>query len=326
MRRMRMKTIRTWLNALAIVFVLIPAWRAAAVDVPLRQWQASLSWSSGPRADQASPGIAPLALPSASAQLVAITPCRIIDTRPGYPAAYAPGTKLQVGVTVTFDMNSAPAPCNTIPSNAVAYSLNVVAVGPGAAGFLSVFPGATPPNPLTSLLNFAAGDVVANASVVPGDDNGLVGFLSAATTDLLVDINGYYAPAAAGGIGSSVIGGGSGANVSVSGPTYLPAFGFTTALTSSEVEMPLPVAGTLSNVRFRLSQLGYPASSFTFTVGKNGSFAGNPSCQILNVAQECTVTTGTTSLAFLAGDRISIQCTPGGGALSLKVSWSATFQ
>src|SRR5512140_630588 len=199
MRRMRMKTIRTWLNALAIVFVLIPAWRAAAVDVPLRQWQASLSWSSGPTPDQASPGIAPLALPSAPAQLVAITPCRIIDTRPGYPAAYAPGTKLQVGVTVTFDMNSAPAPCNTVPSNAVAYSLNVVAVGPNAAGFLSVFPGATLPTPLTSLLNFAAGDVVANASVVPGDDNGLVGFLSAATTDLVVDINGYYAPSSTAG-------------------------------------------------------------------------------------------------------------------------------
>ena len=204
-----MKTIRTLLSALAIVLVAIPATRAAAVDVPLRQWQAPLSWSSVPRPDHAaaframesmSSGMEPLALPSAPAQFVAINPCRMIDTRPGQPAAYAPGTKLQAGVTVTFDMNSAPTPCNTIPSTAVAYSLNVTVVTPGAPGYLSVFPGATPPSPLTSLLNFAAGDIVANASAIPGDDNGLVGFLAGgAVTDLVVDINGYYAPSSSAG-------------------------------------------------------------------------------------------------------------------------------
>jgi hypothetical protein len=139
-------------------------------------------------------GLAPLALPSAPSQLVAITPCRIIDTRPGNPAAYAPGVPLQGGVYVTFDLNSAPAPCNSIPSTAVAYSLNVTAVGPSAVGFLSVFPGTTVPSPLTSLLNYVAGDVVANASAVPGDANGLVSFLSSATTHIVVDVNGYYAP------------------------------------------------------------------------------------------------------------------------------------
>lgn len=194
---------RLSLAVVSITFLASAGSATGGVDVPLVQWQAPLSWSPGPRAgleadsgrtEQMQAGAEPLALPSALAMFVAIAPCRIVDTRPLFQAAYAPGTPLQPGVTVTFDLNSAPAPCNGIPSNAVAYSINATVVVPSAPGYLSAFPGATPPNPITSLVNYVAGDVIANASVVPGDDNGLVGFQASATLELVVDINGYYVP------------------------------------------------------------------------------------------------------------------------------------
>lgn len=199
-----MKVPRRSTVLLLTVTLLVAATSAAReVEVPLRQWQAPLVWSASLQpvragddklADPSGSRPEALALPSPEAMFVAIAPCRMIDTRPLYAAAYAPGTPLQPGATVTFDLDSAPAPCNGIPSTAVAFSLNVTVVSPSAPGFLAAFPGSTPPNPLTSLLNFVAGDVIANASVVPCDDNGIVGFIAAARADLVVDINGYYSP------------------------------------------------------------------------------------------------------------------------------------
>jgi hypothetical protein len=198
------KSIAPFAFAALVVVVVGPCARAAEVDVPLRHWPAPLMWAAAPRpapahhfdAAAARADVETLSLPSAPAALVAINPCRIIDTRPGYSAAYTPGTPIGTGVT-TFDLTIAPAPCNGIPSNAVAFSLNVtVAAAPGP-GYLCAFPGSTPPNPLTSLVNFAAGQTIANASVIPGDSNGNVGFLAYTPIDIVVDINGYYTPAVA---------------------------------------------------------------------------------------------------------------------------------
>jgi hypothetical protein len=159
-------------------------------------WVANPLPREGQRAEAKSGITGISALPSAPAQLVAIQPCRIIDTRPGAAAAYLPNNPLPGNVVVTFDLNSAPAPCNNIPSTAVAYSINVTIVAGASGGYLSVFAGSTAPNPLTSLLDYAPGEVIANASAVPGDANGMVGFLSSSSINVVVDINGYYVPPA----------------------------------------------------------------------------------------------------------------------------------
>jgi hypothetical protein len=68
--------------------------------------------------------------------------------------------------------------------------LNVTAVRPDVAGYMTVFPcGAT--RPLASNLNFVAGDVVPNAILAKLGPAGKVCIYTSATTDLVVDVNGY---------------------------------------------------------------------------------------------------------------------------------------
>ena len=79
----------------------------------------------------------------------------------------------------------------TIPTIATAASLNVTAVTPDAAGFVTVWPcGVARPN--ASNLNFVAGDVVPNGVVAPIGSNGSVCLYSSQATDLIVDVAGWF--------------------------------------------------------------------------------------------------------------------------------------
>jgi len=53
---------------------------------------------------------------------------------------------------------------------------------------------------LVASLNDPAGTVVANAVIVPAGTGGAVDVFSTDATDLVIDINGYFAPPAAGGL------------------------------------------------------------------------------------------------------------------------------
>ena len=87
-----------------------------------------------------------------------------------------------------------------IPSNALAYSLNitvtpVTAAGvtpPGYLGFLTIYPtlaGPSNPPPNASTLNNYLGTVVSNAAIVPaGDLNGSISAYPHDATDMIVDI------------------------------------------------------------------------------------------------------------------------------------------
>lgn len=135
------------------------------------------------------------ALPSGALPFFAISPCRIVDTRGGAPYGGGP---FAPGETRTFDLNSAPAPCNGIPASAAAYSLNFTVVNTTGPGYFSAYPTGPQPSPLTSTINFAAGDVLANGIVVPADDQGRIDvFSGGASSDLVIDVNGYYAPLSA---------------------------------------------------------------------------------------------------------------------------------
>jgi hypothetical protein len=120
------------------------------------------------------------------------TPCRIADTRAGFGFTGAFGQpSLVAGATRTFPIQSA---CG-IPSSAQAYSLNLTAVVPsgGDLVYLTAFPtGMTLPN--ASTLNAPNGGVVASAAIVPAGSSRSIDVFSSDATDLLIDINGYFAP------------------------------------------------------------------------------------------------------------------------------------
>ena len=82
--------------------------------------------------------------------------------------------------------------CN-IPATAAAYSLNVTVVPGGVLPYLTAWPmGVARPN--VSTLNSFDGTVVANATIVPAGTDGAIGVFVTNKTDVILDINGYFAP------------------------------------------------------------------------------------------------------------------------------------
>jgi uncharacterized repeat protein (TIGR02543 family) len=127
-----------------------------------------------------------------------LSPCRIADTR--NPDGPLGGPSLQGGVERNFPVQSNPN-C-VIPSTALAYSFNFTAVPVGGQplGYLTVWPtGQT--QPVVSTLNDLTGTVVANAAIVPaGQPNGEIAVFPSNNTDLVIDVNGYFAPPGKGGL------------------------------------------------------------------------------------------------------------------------------
>lgn len=127
---------------------------------------------------------------TAALVFVAMTPCRVVDTRAdqGKPAPWgAPG----FAGNETRTYNLPLSPCG-IPA-AAAYSLNFTVLQNKSLIFLSAWP-AGQPFPAASTLNALQGGFVANAAVVPAGPNGGINVLVSDATDVIIDINGYYVP------------------------------------------------------------------------------------------------------------------------------------
>jgi len=90
-----------------------------------------------------------------------------------------------------------------IPSTAQAYSLNITVVPTnGYLDYLTAWPTPTgqgqPPG--TSTLNSLDGRVIANAAIVPAGSGGAVSIYVSDETDVIIDIDGYFAPPGPGGL------------------------------------------------------------------------------------------------------------------------------
>ena len=83
--------------------------------------------------------------------------------------------------------------CN-IPTTAAAYSLNVTVVPQGSLGYLTIWPTGEG-QPVVSTLNSLDGRIKADAAIVPAGTNGEVSVYVTNTTNVVLDINGYFAPA-----------------------------------------------------------------------------------------------------------------------------------
>ena len=126
-----------------------------------------------------------------------IPPCRLVDTRAGEGKDGAFGPP-DLAAYAHRDFPLLSAGCS-IPSTAQAYSLNFTVVPSGPLGFLSAWPtGETYPG--VSTLNSTDGSVIANAAIVPAGTSGSITVVAANPTDLVIDVNGYFAPAGAEGL------------------------------------------------------------------------------------------------------------------------------
>jgi hypothetical protein len=130
--------------------------------------------------------------PGLSLNFFTVTPCRVLDTRvQGQGPALSSGTVREVQIANR---------CG-IPVSAVAVSVNLTVVGPTGGGSLNVYPNPTDTPPVTSVVSFNAGNTRANNAVATlntlsndGTVQALATMQNGGTVDLVVDVNGYFAP------------------------------------------------------------------------------------------------------------------------------------
>ncbi len=195
--------------------VVVTAQKTQDYAVPLKNWATPLYWqpSQAERetAARAAPQLqfSPNAVSADALTFVAVTPCRLVDTR-GPIAGFngiAPflGPSIPASGTITIPVqsvaeasaNTTPAPCGAIPSIAQAYSFNLTVV-PRAGGpvdYVSLWPAGLA-QPFVSTLNDPQGAVLANAVIVPaGTPTGGISVYNdgPSITDVVIDMNGYFA-------------------------------------------------------------------------------------------------------------------------------------
>lgn len=161
-----------WLTAALCVLGMMPEALAAPT-------------AAGSGAKAAGAATAPnVADPPVSANLVALAPARLLDTR---STARVPAG----GVRAVQVLGKGGVPATGV----AAVVINVTAVRPSATGWLAAYP-AGAARPSGSTLNFAAAQTIANQAVVKVGSNGAITLFSSASTDLLVDVSGFYAAGA----------------------------------------------------------------------------------------------------------------------------------
>jgi len=119
-----------------------------------------------------------------------VTPIRILDTRNGTGGVSGPVGPNQFVAVQVAGRGGLPTMASAIPPKAVV--VNVTAVGPTSAGYLTAWPDAVT-RPGTSDLNFAAGQTVPNLVVVQVGTTGQIDVYNAfGSTNIVIDVMGWY--------------------------------------------------------------------------------------------------------------------------------------
>jgi hypothetical protein len=126
-------------------------------------------------------------VPGSGARYVPLQPLRIMDTRTGNGLRHG-----AIGAQQVIALQAGEI--NTVPYDAAGVVLNVTGVSPTAATFLTLFPTGQP-NPHTSNVNLAAGQVVPNSVYGSVGTNGQLNIFNAGgAIQVVVDISGYFTP------------------------------------------------------------------------------------------------------------------------------------
>ncbi|MGB8507636.1 MAG: LamG-like jellyroll fold domain-containing protein [Pyrinomonadaceae bacterium] len=127
-------------------------------------------------------------------------PIRLLDTRPGESACNAPGVPLGQGATRT---QVAVGFCDgvTIPpvARAIVGNATIVNDAQGGNGFLTLFP-SDQPRPNTFNLSYQTGQVIPDAFTARLSPDGSFNIYATTQTHFILDVTGYYAPPATGGL------------------------------------------------------------------------------------------------------------------------------
>jgi len=134
----------------------------------------------------------PAGTDSSALQFFPVAPCRVADTRSG-----SGGGTLTARETASFPIQGS---CG-IPSTAKAYSLNFTAVPKNSLDYLTTW-AAGQTQPVVSTLNASSGvgTITANAAIVGAGTSGNISVFVTDAIDLIIDVNGYFAPPATGGL------------------------------------------------------------------------------------------------------------------------------
>jgi hypothetical protein len=119
------------------------------------------------------------------------------------------------------------------------------------------------------------------------------------------------------------LGGGTGqSNLARSAVRFVPAYYSSVDASEAAVDQAMPAAGTISNLRVRLSGAPGAGTSYTFLVRKNGVDTA-VTCTVSGTATECSDLAN--SIAFSAGDLISVRSEPTSNPAARTMRWTATF-
>ncbi len=131
--------------------------------------------------------------PGSGLHFSAITPCRLVDTR----TQNGGGDPIPGGSYQTFNLPqlSQSKGCADL-SSAASYSLNVTLVPQNQhpVSYLTIWPAGLA-QPLISTMNSLDGRIKANAAVVPAGVSSAVSIYVTNTTDVVIDIDGFFAAA-----------------------------------------------------------------------------------------------------------------------------------
>jgi hypothetical protein len=120
-----------------------------------------------------------------------IVPQRLLDSRglPTVDGQQSGGGPYLAGQSVPINVRNRA----TVPPEAVAVSLNVIATETGGAGFLNVYPcGGTAP--LASSVNYGPGETRSNAVIAQIGADGNVCVFTKAGAHIVADVTGYFLP------------------------------------------------------------------------------------------------------------------------------------
>ncbi|MCU1362073.1 MAG: hypothetical protein JWN99_3362 [Ilumatobacteraceae bacterium] len=115
---------------------------------------------------------------------VPVGPVRLVDTRENKGFTRSGDTTLQVPV----------ANIGGVPKNATAVTLSVAVTGAQLDGYVTVWP-SDQKMPLSSNVNFEAGQIVSNGLIVKLGATGALTIFSSVAVDVVVDVTGAFVPA-----------------------------------------------------------------------------------------------------------------------------------
>ncbi|MBL8229255.1 MAG: hypothetical protein JNL98_12285 [Bryobacterales bacterium] len=146
----------------------------------------------GQRVEVSQPSSAPPPGSSAGLRFVAISPCRVMETRPEYnfegrTGAFGP-PYIRSGETRTLAM--AQSNVCRLPATAKAYVVNITLVPRGGLDFVTIWPGGES-RPEYWTARSPDGQIVANSAIVKAG-NGAIQVYASNDADMIIDISGYY--------------------------------------------------------------------------------------------------------------------------------------